>query len=80
MLTVKQASVVLGVSATCVYQLVARGKLAYHRIGLGRGAIRISESDLTAYLASCRRELQDLPEPVRPQCAKRAAFKHLQVE
>lgn len=80
MLTVKQVSAALGVSATCVYQLVAQGKLAHHRIGLGRGAIRISEIDLKLYLDSCRQELQAGAIPFRPMSAKPTYFKHLNLE
>jgi len=54
MLTVKEVAERLRISRTCVYQLVERGKLACHRIGLGRGAIRISLADLTEYIESCR--------------------------
>jgi excisionase family DNA binding protein len=54
MLTVKEVADRLRVSRTCVYQLVERGKLACHRIGIGRGAIRISLDDLTAFVCACR--------------------------
>jgi excisionase family DNA binding protein len=54
MLTVKEVAERLRVSRTCVYQLVERGKLACHRIGLGRGAIRIAIEDLAAYVEGCR--------------------------
>ena len=80
MLTVKQASAALGVSATCVYQLVARGRLACHRIGLGRGAIRISESDLEAYIEGCRQKPQPRPASVHSTPVKRMQLKHLRLE
>ena len=54
MLTVIEVAARLRVSRTCVYQLVERGQLCCHRIGLGRGAIRVSEADLAAYIESCR--------------------------
>lgn len=54
MLRVKQVAALLGVSAPCVYAIVREGKLACHRIGVGRGAVRIRRSDLDAYLESCR--------------------------
>lgn len=44
----------LNVSAQCVYQLVDRGKLIAHRIGIGRGAIRVSETDLQQFLRNSR--------------------------
>ncbi|MAT73363.1 MAG: hypothetical protein CMJ58_28095 [Planctomycetaceae bacterium] len=56
MLTVKEVAARLRVSGTCVYQLIEKGKLACHRVGCGRGAIRISENDLVAYVATCRQE------------------------
>ena len=46
----------LNVCQQCVYQLVESGKLVSHRIGVGRGTIRISEDDLAEYLESCRVE------------------------
>lgn len=45
----------LKVSLSTVYGLIDAGKIACHRIGCGRGAVRISEEDLAAYLESCRR-------------------------
>ena len=46
----------LRVSPQCVYQLVETGRIVAHRIGVGRGTIRISGDDLDAYLESCRVE------------------------
>jgi excisionase family DNA binding protein len=56
MMTVKEVASQLRVSATCVYQLIEAGKLACHRIGLGRGAIRVAEADLAAFVDGCRQE------------------------
>ena len=68
MLTVSQVAERLGVSTALVYQLVAQGRLACYRIGLGRGAIRCAESDVDAYLATCRVEpaarIPPAPSPV----------------
>ncbi|WP_210417744.1 helix-turn-helix domain-containing protein [Bythopirellula goksoeyrii] len=55
MLTVREVAESLRVSPTCVYQLIEKGKIACHRIGLGRGAIRVCESDLAGYVESCRK-------------------------
>lgn len=55
MLNVREVAERLRVSATCVYQLIERGKLACHRIGVGRGAIRVCERDLLVYIDSCRK-------------------------
>ena len=57
MLTVREVAAELSMSVTCVYQLVATGKLASHRIGVGRGAIRISEADLATFVDACRDEM-----------------------
>jgi excisionase family DNA binding protein len=69
MLTIKEVADRLRVSRTCVYQLVERGKLACHRIGLGRGAIRISVDDLAEFIEKCRDYREEgasvRPNPVR---------------
>lgn len=54
MLTVKQVADRLNVSQSIIYALVDKGKIVCHRIGVGRGSIRISEEDLACYLRSCR--------------------------
>ena len=68
MLTVSQVAEKLNVSESNVYALIAAGHLACHRIGVGRGTIRISTEDLDAYLASCRecqsqQQQQPVPRP-----------------
>lgn len=52
MLTVSQVAARMAVSPSLVYQLIDSGKLGHHRIGNGRGTIRVSESDLEAYLSA----------------------------
>ena len=54
MLTVKQVAQRLNVSQSIIYALVEKGQIVCHRIGVGRGSIRISEEDLACYLKSCR--------------------------
>ena len=54
MLKVKEVAARLCLSPTCVYQLVGSGKLRSQRFGLGRGTIRVSDEDLTAYVDGCR--------------------------
>jgi excisionase family DNA binding protein len=76
MLTVKQVAALLNISATCVYQLVATGRLPNHRIGVGRGAIRIDDSDLLAYLDRSRVDEAD-HQPPRVETKKRSEFKQL---
>lgn len=53
-LTVLDAAARLGVCRTSVYELIKSGQLQSYRFGKGRGAIRISEGDLTAYQESSR--------------------------
>lgn len=55
-LTVKEVAEQLKVSPGCVYQLVAERKLGHVRVGCGRGAIRVPESDLQAFLTSSKVE------------------------
>lgn len=54
LLTVKDVAERLKVSRSCIYQLVESGRIRHHRIGLGRGAIRFTEEDLTEYLVGIR--------------------------
>ena len=56
MLTVKEVAQRLNVSQSCIYQLVETGKLPHHRIGIGRGAIRFTETDLADYLTHARQQ------------------------
>lgn len=78
MLTVKQVAGRLGVSASQVYVLCASGKLPHHRFGVGRGAIRVTEEQLAAFIEATKftrpaelpelRHIQ-LPGPGRPDGA-----------
>jgi excisionase family DNA binding protein len=54
MFKVPEVAKQLNCSISTVYGLVDTGKLVAYRIGLGRGALRITESDLTTFLESCR--------------------------
>jgi excisionase family DNA binding protein len=58
MYTVKTAAERLSVCPSVVYDLVASGILPHYRIGKKgcRGAIRIDEADLNAFLAAQKRE------------------------
>lgn len=73
MLTVKQVAQRLNVSQSCIYQLVETGRIPHHRIGLGRGAIRFTEDDITEYLAGTR-EQTGISAPTMPSSRK---LKHL---
>lgn len=54
MFTVNEVAEQLRVSRSVVYALIDAGKLVSHRIGLGRGTIRVAEEDLAAYLDACK--------------------------
>ncbi|TWT37443.1 Helix-turn-helix domain protein [Posidoniimonas corsicana] len=54
LLTVPEVGERLKISTSAVYRLVESGRLSCHRIGNGRGVIRVSECDLREYLESCR--------------------------
>jgi len=71
---------ILNVSASCVYALIEKGVLACHRIGLGRGTVRISETDLNHYLATSRKHKDEsVQSQVRPRPQVKLKLKHLQI-
>ncbi len=74
MLTVKEVAARLKVSVATVYNLVAQGKLACHRIGTGRGAVRVSEDQLRSFLERTEQKTAGA-EPRRP--APRVKLNHL---
>jgi excisionase family DNA binding protein len=62
-------------SPATVYQMCARGKLAHIRVGVGRGAIRIRQEDLDAFIAEAA---AGQPEVTTPQPrSKPIKLKHL---
>lgn len=76
MFTVRETAQRLNCSISSVRSLITAGKMACHRIGLGRGCIRVSEAQLQAYLAQTAQELRHENAPVPlPQ----KTFKHLRV-
>jgi excisionase family DNA binding protein len=70
---VKQAAAVLEVSTGTVYALVASGRLGCCRIGVGRGAIRISDEQLADYRRSTQTVAVNQVSISRPQ------LKHLRL-
>ena len=64
LLTPKEVADRLRVSRATVYNLCECGKLASYRIGVGRGALRISEADLDAFIESCRDTSRSRQRPV----------------
>ena len=59
-MTVKEAATRLEISLSLCYLLIAEGRLPHRRIGQKgrRGCIRVTEEDLTAFLASIRGEAE----------------------
>lgn len=76
MLTVKQVAQRLNVSQSCIYQLVETSRIAHHRIGLGRGAIRFTESNLESFLGDSQQHTS--VEQAKPRPA-RQKLKHLEL-
>lgn len=74
-LTVKDVAVRLQLSESLIYRMIEQGKLPCHRVGTGRGVIRVSEEDLESYLAGCRQEPQ---VRVKPR-TRRTKLKHLKL-
>ena len=66
-LTTKQAAERAGVSVSMIYQWCHERLLPHYRVGASgrRGKILVEESDLEAFLASCRVESGTLPAEFR---------------
>jgi excisionase family DNA binding protein len=75
LLKVRDVAERLAISASSVYALVEAGRIACHRIGIGRGAIRIDERDLDAFLDACRTSPRSSPRRKQPQ----PILKHLKI-
>jgi excisionase family DNA binding protein len=71
---VKQAAAVLEVSPSTVYALVATGRLRCYRVGLGRGAIRISAEQIAEFQRSAEPAAANPPPP-----PPRLRLKHLRL-
>ena len=60
-LSVKQASERYGIPERTIYALCKDGQLVHHRVGTGRGTIRIKPADLDRHLLQSRVEIQSKP-------------------
>lgn len=76
LLTVPQVAARMAVSPSLVYQLIESGKLGHHRIGNGRGTIRVSQNDLEAYLSASHSGVEPLQPTVR---RPRKRLKHIRL-
>jgi excisionase family DNA binding protein len=74
-LTVPEVAKRLKISPATVYQLCASRKLAHVRLGAGRGAIRIKEEDLLAFLAGRTVRPEEPAAPLPTQ----VKLKHLKI-
>ncbi len=67
MLTVNDVAKRLNVAVSTVYGLIAKKRIRAHRIGLGRGTIRIGRSDLDTFLSGTASEVMTKETaPARP--------------
>lgn len=55
MLSVKAVARLLSVSPKTIYKIISKGTLKAHRVGVGRGTIRVSEDQLSEYLRECEK-------------------------
>ena len=75
-MTVREVAGRVEISVSLVYRLVESGKLRCTRHGLGRGVIRVSEAQLTDYLALAERG----PRPASPGSMPRGIrLKHIRL-
>lgn len=65
LLTIKQAAERLNLCQASVYELCAKRRLRHVRLGVGRGAIRIPEESLAAYLAGATVQPEESSSPPR---------------
>lgn len=64
LLTVREVAERLKCSRALIYALCEKGKLSHHRLGMGRGTIRVSVGDLEAFLHATHVEPQRLTTTV----------------
>ena len=72
LLTVKQVAERLVVSNAIIYRLIDSGKLAAHRIGMGRGTLRVTEEQLNQFLDE--NKVQQRQRPERKKTLKHIEF------
>jgi excisionase family DNA binding protein len=63
-MTVQEAAKILEVRTSTVYTLCRERLLGHQRVGAGRGVIRISRTDLDAYIESSRVETRARPPKI----------------
>ncbi len=76
LLSVKDASEILGLSCALIYALCARKRIRHERHGLGRGTIKIPDDAIDEYRKSVTIGPQPAAIPSPPAPIK---FKHLKI-
>ncbi|QDV74557.1 helix-turn-helix domain-containing protein [Botrimarina mediterranea] len=74
--TVRATAEKLGVSEKTVRGLIQAGRIEHHRVGLGRGVIRITDQAISDYLQSTRVGLSESSASDRQP---RQRLKHLKL-
>jgi excisionase family DNA binding protein len=74
--TVREVAKTLEISVSLSYRLIESGKLGCTRHGLGRGVIRVSESQLADYLAMVERGPHSSVDEPAP---RKLRLKHLRL-
>lgn len=78
LLTIKQMQAELAISRACAYALIESGQLPCIRIGVGRGTIRVDESDLCEFIESRKQNATSKRRKAKPNHG--ATFVHLNAE
>lgn len=75
LLTVKELAGYLGLSLPETYKLLQSNAITHYRVGAGRGAIRIRESDVESFLEKRKQgRTVVIPPPRRPS---QSPLKHI---
>jgi excisionase family DNA binding protein len=74
--TIRQVQDRLNVSRACVYSLIESGRLPCIRIGIGRGTIRVDESDLNSFILASRSQ----PKPRVSRISAENEFRYLDAD
>ncbi|MDB5306070.1 MAG: hypothetical protein JWO38_272 [Gemmataceae bacterium] len=77
LLKVPEVAERLNCSESFVYEAIVSGELKHYRLGKGQGGIRLSEEQISNFLAG--REKGGQPQPAAPAARKRVRLRHLDV-
>lgn len=79
LLTVQSVADRMCVGRSTAYDLIARGELPAYRIGQGRTAVRVAESDLAAYLGARKTAAAVVPQQPLAVPMPPTRYKHLRL-